>query len=407
MKRTFTEKRGHMRGHLPAFFLILFLLFSQLTAVGSETADTDIRRDTVMASILVASPGKMIYQAGGHAAIRLQCPAYGLDNVFSYETSSDRLVTQLLGQAKGRYAVLVLDEYLSTFREEGREVKAYPLNLTDPQIRLLWQLLDEDVAMGIEGDFNVRYVNCNSKTMEKVTQALGNDLIIMNEDHYSRMDNGTLQKSILKEGSPWSALVFNVGCGIEADSKDAWQTRMCPLIMPDYFMTAEIESPDGRRRQFVSGEPYTLLAGEAEAEHQFLTPLTMCMLLLIFSIVISLMDIMDKWNGLVFGSDVILLSMQTIGSIALIFMAVIPASIGPALNWMFIPLNILPVFVWTLFRRKVFCRWFFICYGIVCLLFMAAPLFTSEADIWSSLLSAAIAVRVLTHYLKTTIYKTI
>ena len=58
--------------------------------------------EEVGASMLVTSPGPLFYQATGHAAIRLQCPAFGLDNVFSFETSTDNALGQVLGHAKGR-----------------------------------------------------------------------------------------------------------------------------------------------------------------------------------------------------------------------------------------------------------------------------------------------------------------
>ena len=46
----------------------------------------DVGDDFVVASLLVVSPGPAVYQVFGHAALRMQCPSAGLDNVFSFET---------------------------------------------------------------------------------------------------------------------------------------------------------------------------------------------------------------------------------------------------------------------------------------------------------------------------------
>lgn len=389
-----------MCGYLPAVFILLALFTWYLPVEAERKGEISriARNDTVMASLLVASPGRLIYQAGGHAAIRLQCPEYRLDNVFTYETNSEALVKQLLGQAKGRYNALVFDEYIATFSKEGREVREYPLNLTDPQIRTLWRILDEAVAEGGEDNFNIRWVNCNSRTMDKIVEALGTDEIVMNETYYTLMTNAELLRAILKQESPWSAMIFNIGCGADADGVDSWRTRMVPLIMGDYFRDGTIQSVDGTSRPILASESTVVSAGSGNGWTTIVTPTVLCVIMLILALAVSGADMAGRFPRVVYVFDCIFLSMQTIGSIGLILLAVIPASVGAAWNWMFLPFNILPVVVWITARKRAFCRRFYIVYGIICVLFIGAPLFTTEADLWSSLLSTAIAVRVLSHY---------
>lgn len=124
-----------------AVFLLLWL-HAGLCAAQSFT-------EPVYASILATSPGEKVYQCTGHAAVRLQCPDFDLDNVFSFETSSENTGIQILGRVKGRFSRIATSEYIDQFRTEGREVKEYPLNLTDSQIRTLWQLLDEASELGL------------------------------------------------------------------------------------------------------------------------------------------------------------------------------------------------------------------------------------------------------------------
>ena len=367
-------------------------------------ADSDTHpRDTVMASLLVASPGKEIYQVAGHGAIRMQAPRFGLDNVFSFETdNAGGLPGQLFGQAKGRYAAVVTSEYLDLFRQEGRSVTEYPLNLTDPQIRTLWRLLDEAVESGSEIAFNIRRDNCYYRAFVKVEDALGRDKIVMHESHYSLMDNGTLLKSVLEKDTPWAAVVFVVGTGGDTGESDSWRTLMFSSTIDSYFRDAEIESPDGSTRPLLAEPPSVLLPATGQLPSPSpVTPAVACLGLLVLALALSVAEVAGRWCKIVKVADVILLSLESLGAVALILMAVIPASIGSAWNWMMIPLNLLPPTVWLACRRRAprFCRAFFIAYGVVSLLFTAAPLLTSEAGLWSSLLSAAIAIRVLTHYL--------
>lgn len=358
-----------------------------------------VGNDTVMASVLVAAPGQLIHQAGGHAAIRLQCPAYGLDNVFSFENDgAGGTAGHLLGQVKGRFNALRFEEYIGIFSRENREVREYPLNLTDMQIRRLWQDLDETVESGIESDFNIRWVNCNSRVTDKIVRALGDENINMRESHYTPMDNATMIKAVCDAHHPWTTVIFVAGLGADADKTDSWRTRMVPKAMSGYFTTAVIVSPDGTERPLLAEVPRVVSEGAQAPEPTPLTPDRVAMIALIVAVAVSIADIAGRWRRTVRVVDIALLTAETLAAVAVVLLAVIPASIGAAWNWLFIPLNLLPIATVAAVRPRRIRRVVFIAYGMACALFMAAPLLTSEADLWSTLLSGAIALRVLTHY---------
>lgn len=375
----------------------VFMLLSAVWATAQAPEPTFT--EEVGASMLVTSPGPLFYQATGHAAIRLQCPAFGLDNVFSFETSTDNALGQVLGHAKGRFAAIGIDEYLGMFRSEGREVKEYPLNLTDPQIRTLWRLLDEAVESGSEKDFNVRFRSCSSEAIRKITEALGDDEIRMN-NRFQAMDNGTHFKEGLKDESPWSTLVFTVGLGTDCDVSDHWHTSLTPRTMDECLPSASIVSRDGTVRHLLSGTPAVLVEATRPNGPQPVTPVAAAIAILILSAAVSAMDMAGRWPRVVKAIDIVALGLQSLAALALIAVAVIPASIGSAWNWMFIPFNLLPLLAGTLLRGTPLCRPVFLIYSGACVLFIAAPLLTSEADTWSSILSAAIALRILSHFLK-------
>ena len=371
-----------------------------MLAPATAPASFAASRDTVMTSILVTEPGPRIFQVSGHAAIRLQCPAYGLDNVFSFETD-DRggMAGQILGQARGRFAGIEFGEYLRDFEAQGRGITEYPLNLTDAQTRRLWQILDRSIADRQEHDFNIRWSNCNSRAIEKIIAALRPDRIELNESVCSRMDNATLLREVVENDYPWASLLLCSGIGSDADIRDSWVYRLAPVIMGRTFADAEIVSADGARRPLLSGEPALISASHTDRGHDAPSPRAVASGILVFAVLLSICDLGGRFRRMVHAADVALLCVQTAGAVALIFVSAIPASIGTWFNWLFIPFNPLPLIVWLALRKRPACRYFFIGYGIACALFTAAPLWTSQADLSISAVSAAIAVRVLTHYL--------
>lgn len=126
---------------------VLALLASVSMAQVVEAGDAGARADGsgavevlpdssnfVTASILISSPGKELFFALGHCGLRLQCPSKGLDYCFSFSTivppGPEFNLLLLSGKMKAGYEALPYDEYLDTFRKDGRGVVEYPLNLT-------------------------------------------------------------------------------------------------------------------------------------------------------------------------------------------------------------------------------------------------------------------------------------
>ena len=108
--------------------------------------------DFVIASLLVADPGSKLYSVLGHACIRMQCPAYGLDYCFSYESEdvAHRVADFFAGKLyMGMFAIPV-EEYCAPYREEGRGVYEYRLNLPIEIKRELWRILDEEMLKGCQ-----------------------------------------------------------------------------------------------------------------------------------------------------------------------------------------------------------------------------------------------------------------
>ena len=86
--------------------------------------------DFVTVGLIVSEPGKILYSVLGHACLHMQCPAFGLDYIFTYESEEVRgkVFRFLLNDLKMGMMQLSMDEYLRPYIEEERGVKEYRLN---------------------------------------------------------------------------------------------------------------------------------------------------------------------------------------------------------------------------------------------------------------------------------------
>ena len=128
----------------------------------------------VTASLLVMSPGNELYSCVGHSVLRLECPKFGLDYCFTYESESakNRVLSFLAGNLKMGMFAIPASKHLKMCSEEGRGVMQYTLNLPPDAKQRLWKILDEKVAEGpcLEYDYMER--GCAQAAMRVLREAL-------------------------------------------------------------------------------------------------------------------------------------------------------------------------------------------------------------------------------------------
>ena len=71
--------------YLCRILMALLLFSSEFASHAQQSPDDDIMAvmnhpEYIEASLLVVSPGKAVYSAGGHLAIRMQCPSKDINN---------------------------------------------------------------------------------------------------------------------------------------------------------------------------------------------------------------------------------------------------------------------------------------------------------------------------------------
>ena len=128
--------------YIVLLFLAPMVVWAQEMSVAERNAahgfnDTIDRmaEDFVTVSLVVCDPDEVLYSTLGHAALHLECPIFDLDYIFSYESENvrDKIWTFMKGGLKMGMFAMTPDEFLESYRESGRGVREYKINLSPEQ----------------------------------------------------------------------------------------------------------------------------------------------------------------------------------------------------------------------------------------------------------------------------------
>lgn len=138
------------------------------------------QEDYIKASLIVVSPGKEIYSAGGHIAMRLSCPIQGVDYIYEFDAAMDdssSVVAHYLNRTlRGEFVRLYETVFIDNVRKENRQAEEYTLNLTPEQEVALWSNLDNAVDNRINYPFSPSEYNCCSTILSMIELAVEEDL---------------------------------------------------------------------------------------------------------------------------------------------------------------------------------------------------------------------------------------
>lgn len=167
-------------------YVILFFLGSAQMlaqedgAVDAAPQDTIDRLadDFVTASICIADPTRWqddFLGVLGHAFIHLQCPTFGYDYSFSYESENakDEISKFLKGQLRMGMFREPFEEYIKTFQKWNCAIHEYKLNLPPEAELRLWEIMDNKVDEGEDLEFDLVRRGCTQTLVMFVNQALG------------------------------------------------------------------------------------------------------------------------------------------------------------------------------------------------------------------------------------------
>lgn len=353
----------------------------------------------VTASLLIASPGEAIYSTYGHSVIRMECPIHNLDYCFSFEEETDMggFIKFFIGKTDAHMVAVPTAMFLAKFKEEGREVKQYILNLTTHEKQELWRLLDNDYVDENVRHFNLLQNNCSSVSLMAIENVVVDETIDFNgwPDEF-KMNNGKVFR-LMTKSSPWLEFISISLGGTECDAYWDQEQRAAPALLKKAIKKAEIVDANGNRRPMINGERqiYPL---ENNIKASPVTPMLVFGLLFLAVVLITLAQL--KWKLKLLGQvlDVLLLVLVTIVGLFLIYTSYVSGLFGTHWNWYIIPFNPLPLIIWFIWhKRKGFYK-VYLFYTVVLVLFILATPLSEQLDLPHQLITATLAVRCLFNY---------
>lgn len=133
--------------------------------------------DFVTVSLCVADPTDQSQDylgMTGHSFLRLQCPTFGLDYCFSYESEKikGQLWDYLTGKLKMGMRAVPTDEYIEDYRVWKRAVHEYRINMPADAEQRLWEQMDNHMQTEQEMQMNLVKYDCANTLLRYVEKAL-------------------------------------------------------------------------------------------------------------------------------------------------------------------------------------------------------------------------------------------
>lgn len=238
--------------------------------------------DFVLVSLCIADPTDQSQDylgMTGHAFLRLQCPTFGLDYCFSYESEKikGQVWDYLTGKLKMGMFAVPTDEYIEDYRVWKRAVHEYRIYMPAEAEQRLWEQMDNHMMAEQDMQMNLIQFGCANSLLRYVERAMSPTLITYDwPEKYRKLSAMEICEEHL-DNYPWSLLVMRLTA-----SKDLAQlkTPKQKVIFPTDLL--EVWS-----RATVDDEPMLTYVGDlVEAEpvtvkKTWLTPQVCAILLLI------------------------------------------------------------------------------------------------------------------------------
>lgn len=141
--------------------------------------------DFVTVSLCIADPTDQSQDylgMTGHAFLRLQCPTFGLDYCFSYESEKikGQLWDYVIGKLKMSMFAVPTDEYVEDYRIWKRAVHEYSLNLPPEAEQRLWEQMDDHMLSEREMQMDLFKFGCTNTILRYVEKSLMPTQIVYN-----------------------------------------------------------------------------------------------------------------------------------------------------------------------------------------------------------------------------------
>lgn len=336
---------------------LLILLPLHAYAQGDTVVAQQPAEDFVIASVCVASPGGDVYSALGHACLRLQCPTYNLDYIYSYEAedASHNVLRFFAGKLKMAVRTLPTDEYVKQYVAEGRGVKEYVLNLPIRVKQRLWEQMDRRLEYT---PIPYDYMNhgCAVSVLSWLQEAIGSDSLEYAPwpEKYKRSRKEIGGDSIVNEWNHIYVCTFVTG---EANNLDMENTRK--VIVPTELIEV-LQDAKAFDAPLLTGECNVLLQPTRVVMPSRFPPLYV-------SLIILAVALINLWLRNVWLRGVVLVPCLLLGTFVLylVLFSDLPCT---QWNWFIVPFCPLPFVFWK------WRRWWTLPFAVVCLVWVLGML---------------------------------
>ncbi len=356
----------------------------------AETALSDprLRDDFVTASLLMVTPGERVYQAFGHAAIRMECPSEGLDYVFTFESGvGPNLPAEFARGMDARFIAVETPEFIDGFRKEGRGIYSYRLNLSPVQKQELWRVLDERLQSEML-DIDIRRTNCLSSLFAAVQEAAEEEAVDVRGSEIAGMSNGEYFEVLTGENYPWAELLFKSLYGAQSDECDEVLVRTSPVS----FMREHDRFRIGDRR--LTEDSTVLLKERKTGSAGAVTPVAVCIVLAALLMLSAILRVSGRWRTLRIAMETVALTIIAAAGCLEMFLTLFPWRIGSAWSWSYLVCNPVAPALLLLFRhrRKAYMGTL-LAWGSLCMIYaLFGRMITSEATDAVRILALAIGI---------------
>ena len=319
--------------------------------------------DFVTASILVATPSDVLYSCAGHACIRMQCPHYDLDVVYSYEADSvtNKVLTFLSGGLSMGMTIVPTEQMLAYYAGDGRGVTEYIINIPLEKRKQLWQYLDGKVEEGMNLPYDYLNRGCALACLRAVRTAVQPDTLSFGEwdEKFIKKNRRTLLRNQI-DAFPWNCFILFTIVGTEADQPCSVTDKV--VVYPDLIEVLQKATLNGKP---VLGEANILVDKTVNVEEGgWLTPMLVACVLLLLAIVSCFW--MQRPLSL------LLLVLQSAFGLLMTYLIVFSTLPVTNFSWLIIPFNPLPLLLWH------WRRWWLLPFAVICIGWSIAMLAQTE-----------------------------
>ncbi len=343
-------------GKILRMMLVLFLLLTvsqQGKAEEPVPTDSIVDDDFVIASLVVADPGDVLYSTVGHVGIHMECPQHNLDYVFSYESEDVRhkLLSFLTGKLKMGMFAIPIQEYLNIYKAEGRGVKQYTLNLPIDVKRNLWRVLDGHLQEGIYLPYDYIERGCAHSALKIIKEGLDTIPILYGAwpETFSHITRREIVQSETMNHHWTRAFLHLVGNGI-LDYDCSYEDKV--ILPKDLVYVLQHATVQGK--QLLSEDAKVLLPSHHFPKAHWCSPLLVALVILVLTVIC----VMLKWHIM----DYVLLALQTVLGLVTVYLIFFSPLCCTEWSWLIIPFNPLPLLLWK--WRKLWCLPYAVIIGI-------------------------------------------